>query len=208
MTTVWNLTFAEFAARVLQKCGVLAAGETASADDLALAADVIDGALKALHADGLLWWAVTTSEIAWSGASDGSILDSAEILFAYWLDGTYRPVRVVERQEWEAIEDKTQTGTPELLFDDGGTLRVWPAPTSGTMRVTYQREISDTGMGSNLDMPKKLVKPMVDLMAYEIAPYFGVVNPRLDADAQRATLTLRKLSRQSAQPGVVEAEYY
>lgn len=208
MTTVWNLTFAEFAARVLQKCGVLAAGETASADDLALAADVIDGALKALHADGLLWWAVTTSEIAWSGASDASITDSAEILFAYWLAGTYRSVRVVERQEWEAIEDKTQTGTPELLFDDGGTLRVWPAPTSGTMRVTYQREIADTELASNLDMPKKLVKPMVDLMAYEIAPYFGVVNPRLDADAQRATLTLRKLSRQSAQPGVVEAEYY
>lgn len=223
MTTAWNLTFGDFVTRVLQKTGVLGASETASAADFDLAADVVDGSLKALHADGLLWWAVTTENVAWAAeeATQAVPTGCVDVLFAYWLYGTHEPVRVVERAEYEAIPDKDLTGQPEVLFNDNGTLTLWPVPTAsvgeladglvsgiGTLRLTYQSEIADTDQSAVLDVPKACVKPLIDLMAYEIGPYFGIDTPRLEKDAARATETLRKLRRQIAEPGPVEVDYF
>lgn len=209
MATVWNLTFTEFVTRVLQKLGVVGVDETVSGEDFSLASDVVDGSLKALHGDGLLWWAVTTTPIAWAGgATQTAPTGYASVVEAYWLDGTYWPVRVVERGEYEAIPDRTYTGRPEVLFDDDGTLTLWPAPGAGTLRLTYQREIADVSGASTMDIPKGMVKPLIDMMAYELAPYFGVQNPRIEADAARAMDSLAKFRRQVAQPGPVAVDYF
>jgi hypothetical protein len=207
----WHPTLLTFVNRVLQKCGVLAAGETATAEDASLVMDVTDGTFKALHADGLLWWSVRTELIAFSAGSDAELAptDFAEAAFSYWTGAAGR-VRLIERGEFEAIVDKGQVGAPELLFIDAGWLRVWPVPAAdGVLRLTYQRAL----LGSEsveLDLPTALVKPMIDLIAAEVLPYFGVapaVAARLERDAARATMTLRKLSTQRAESAPVQAEY-
>lgn len=208
----WNLPLASFVSRVLQKCGVLDPGETADAADSTLVMDTINGTLKALHADGLLWWAVSTEPVAFvAGQADKLVpLNFAEAVFAYWVGAAGR-VRLIERGEYEAIFDKTQGGTPELLFVDDGLLRLWPIPSAeGVLRLTYQREIADAEGVQPLAIPPSLVKPMVDLVAAEVLPYFGVpaaISARLERDAARATMTLRRLSAQTAEPAPVQAEY-
>jgi hypothetical protein len=209
MAIVWTLKVSDFIARVLQKCSVIASGETASSADFDLARDVIDGSLKSMHANGLMWWAVSTEQLTFSGDSLARPDDCVECLLAYWVGAG--KVRVVERTEYEAAIAKVETGTPELLFDDNGTLRLWPAPTSGDLRLTYQREIMDSDIGAPLDIPKKIILPLIDLMAYELVPYFGVsgeLAARIERDAGRASASIMKLNRQSAEPGVVEATYY
>lgn len=208
----WNLPLASFVSRVLQKCGVLASSETASAADYALVLDVINGTIKALHADGLLWWAVNTEPMDFASGVDALPvpLDFSEAVFAYWVGAAGR-VRLIERGEYEAIFDKTQDGTPEVLFVDGEVLRLWPVPSAdGTLRLTYQREIADAEGIAPLAIPPSIVKPMVDLIAAEVLPYFGVpmaAAARLERDAARATMTLRQLSVQRAEPAPVQAEY-
>ena len=208
----WELPLASFVSRVLQKCGVLDPTETASAADTQIVLDTTNGALKALHADGLLWWAVSTQPIAFE-AGEAEVLaplDFAEAVFAYWT-GRAGKVRLLERSEYEAIFDKTETGAPEVLFVDDGLLRVWPVQAAGgVLRLTYQREIVDAEGVQPLDIPRALVKPIIDLIAAEVLPYFGVpaaTAARLERDATRATMTLRKLSAQKAEPAPVQAEY-
>lgn len=209
MATDWNLSFAKFTERVLQKLGVLGIDEAPSAEDRQLAEDVINGSLKALHADGLVWWAVNSTATAWvGGATQAAPTGYVSLLEAYWLNGDYIPLRVLERGEYEALPDKTSTGVPEFIFDNHGTLTVWPVPGSGTVRLTYLRELADGDSNVSLDIPKALVKPMVDWMAYELAPWFGVNNHRIDADAVRAQEALRRLRPQVAQFGPVQAEYF
>lgn len=208
----WEMPLASFVSRVLQKCGVLDSGETATAADTALILDITNGTIKGLHADGLLWWAVRTEPIAFvSGQADELVpLDFAEAVFAYWV-GAAGKVRLIERGEYEAIFDKTQGGNPELLFVDDGLLRLWPIPSAdGVLRLTYQREIADAEGVQPLAIPRPMVKPVVDLVAAEAVPYFGVpaaISARLERDAARATMALRRLSAQTAEPATVQAEY-
>ncbi len=211
MPIIWNLSVSKFVARVLQKCNVIGASETASAADYSLARDVIDGALKAMHADGLLWWAIKTEPLAFTGASLARPADCVECLFAYWFDGGDRKVRVIERTEYEAIPHKADTGAPDVVFDDNGTLYLHPVPSSGVLRLTYQREILDTEDGAPLDVPKKLLHPLIDYLAHETAPYFGITGKdaqRLAMDYERARVQLARLNAQSAEPGVVATDYF
>ena len=211
MPITWTLTLDKFIARVLVKCGYLDAAETVDGGDYAFAKDSIDGVLKSMHADGLLWWAVKTSPLTFTSASLARPEDCVECLFAYWFDGGDRKVRIIERQEYEAIPHKEDTGTPEVLFDDNGTLRIHPVPSSGTLRLTYQREILDTADATALDIPKKLLQPLIEYIACEVGPDFGAPASRMQLLLARKPVNermLRRLSTQSAEPGEVSVDYF
>lgn len=197
-----------FVELVLRKVGAIGVGESASAEDVGDAIDLIDGSMDALRADGLLWWAVKVDDVPLTGATGTKPTDCAVCVYASW---NGRPVRLIERLEYERIQDKTQAGDPECLLDEGLTLTVWPVPSSGDIRLTYQREIIPADPSDEFDAPRALVRPFIDYMAYEISSFFTPpqeVQARVDRDGQRAFLQIRSLSRQTAEAGPVEAEYF
>lgn len=199
---------AKFVELVLRKLGALAAGESVSAEDYSDTKALIDASLKALHIDGLLWWAVKVADVPFTGSTAPRPTDCVACVYASW---NGKQVRFAERVEYERMQDKTETGTPEIVVDDGENLILYPVPDSGDLRLTYQRELLSVSPGAPMDVPERLVRSLIDYMAYEIEPWFEVSQSkqaRIVSDGQRAFLTLRKGSAQTAEPGPTEAEYF
>lgn len=199
---------AKFVELVLRKLGALAAGESVSAEDYSDTKALIDASLKALQIDGLLWWAVKVVDVPFTGSTAPRPTDCVACVYASW---NGKPVRFAERVEYERMQDKTETGTPEIVVDDGENLILYPVPDSGNLRLTYQRELLSVSPGASVDVPERLVRSLIDYMAYEIEPWFEVSQAkqaRIVSDGQRAFLTLRKGSAQTAEPGPTEVEYF
>lgn len=197
-----------FVELILRKVGALSVGESVSADDYVDTKELIDGSMDAMRADGLLWWAVKVDEVAFTGATAARPADCAVCVYASW---NGKPVRLIERLEYERIQDKTQAGDPEYLLDDLTDLTLWPVPGSGNLRLTYQREIVPAAQGDEFDAPRALIRPLIDYMAYDISAFFTPsqeVQARVDRDGQRAFLQIRSLNKQTAEPGPTEAEYF
>lgn len=198
----------EFITLILRKLGTVGAGESASAEDYADAKAVIDTSMQSMHADGLLWWAVKTANVAFTGSTGTRPTDCAVCVYATWNGVT---VRLIERLEYERIQDKTETGDPEYLLDDGATLTVWPVPSSGNIRLTYQREILPTAQGAAFDAPDYLIRPLIDYLAADISGFFPPSQEnaaRINSDGAMAILRIRSLSRQTAEQAPVQTEYF
>ena len=197
-----------FVELVLRKVGALSAGESAEAEDYEDTKELIDGSMEAMRADGLLWWLVKVSDVAVTGATALRPTDCAVCVYASW---NGQPVRLIERLEYERIQDKTETGDPQFVMDDGTNLMLWPVPGTGNLRLTYQREFLPSTQGSDFDAPSALIRPLIDYMAYDISAFFTPpveVQAKVEKDGMRAFLMIRSLNKQTAEPGPVEAEYF
>ena len=197
-----------FVELVLRKVGALSAGESAEAEDYEDTKELIDGSMEAMRADGLLWWLVKVSDVAFTGATALRPTDCAVCVYASW---NGQPVRLIERLEYERIQDKTETGDPQFVMDDGTNLMLWPVPGTGNLRLTYQREFLPGTQGSDFDAPSALIRPLIDYMAYDISAFFTPpveVQAKVEKDGMRAFLMIRSLNKQTAEPGPVEAEYF
>lgn len=197
-----------FVELVLRKVGALSSGESASPEDYVDTKELIDGSMDAMRADGLLWWAVKVDDVAFTGATAARPTDCAVCVYASW---NGKPVRLIERLEYERIQDKTQAGDPTFLLDDLSELTVWPVPGSGSLRLTYQREIVPADQGDEFDAPRALIRPLIDYMAYDISSFFSPpaeVMAKVEKDGGRAFLAIRSLNKQAAEPGTTEAEYF
>lgn len=203
-----SMTNAKFVELVLRKLGALSAGESASAEDYQDTKDLFDASLLSMHADGVLWWAVTVDDVAFTSDTATRPADYAKGIYASWAG---RPVRFCERLEYERKEDKTETGDPEMLLDDGTNLILWPVPSAGNLRLTYLRKIVGTNQGDDVPVPDEIIRPLIDLIAYEIEPWFEVPAQKLQRivqDAPRAVLQIRSLSRETAEQAPTQAEYF
>jgi hypothetical protein len=197
-----------FVELVLRKLSALSVGESASPEDYADAKELIDSCMDSMRADGLLWWAVKVDDVAFTGATAARPADCAVCVYASW---NGKPVRLIERVEYERIEDKTQAGDPEMVLDDLTDLTLWPVPSSGNLRLTYQLEIIPSTQGQEMDMPRALVMPMIDYAAFSIMAFFAPpmeVQNKIKEDGARAFLQIRSLTRQTAETGPVETEYF
>jgi hypothetical protein len=203
----WALKTGEFVSLVLKKLGALGAGESASPEDYADAKRLIDATLKSMHADGLLWWGVKTADVAFTSSSTPRPSDCSECVHASW--NSY-PMRVIQRTEYERIQNKQEAGRPEVLFDDGENLHIWPVG-EGSVRLTYQRELLSTSQGAEMDMPSSVLMPMLDFMAYRIEQWFDVPPQKLARivqDGQRARLDIQALANGRTEEAPVQVDYY
>lgn len=196
----------KFVELVLKKLGAVGAGQPMAAEDYADAKDLIDATLLSLHTDGVMWWAVKVANVAFTGATATRPADCVACVHATW-NGDL--VRRVDRIEYERTQDKSQAGTPELVFDDGTNLTIWPVGT-GNLRLTYLREILSTAQGVDMDVPEDVVRPLIDLMALEVEPWFDVPaskQGRIVSDGQAARVKLRALANVGVDHAPAQAEY-
>lgn len=206
MTTSFTLTRTQIAQRVLGKVIKIGAVTAASAD-----ADTVyqalDLRLKEIHKLGIFWRKVTTvpttfslsASIATASAGAGEILFPLRIT---WANGTNDdPVTLIGRDEYARIRDKNVTGNPEKVMWKGGTEFIfWPVPAfDGTAKLLYERIADDTSAGAAIDIDVAMIRPMMDLVKYDVADDFGIPEAtqlRWFKEAEKAERDIRKLAVQ------------
>jgi hypothetical protein len=191
--------------RALRIIGALGTGETPDSAAVTEAAQALNDIYKEWQADGHLLWrrgATLLTAVVSDGdytVGDGGNLDVEspyKLLDVYRRTGTGATVLDVPmiqytRQEWDAIPNKAQTGTPIAWFfqpaapsvaAETGTLYVWPIPDSnfvttntGKFNVTYTSTPADFDAASdNPDVPKYMINALVWSLADQLSYEYGV----------------------------------
>lgn len=206
MTTSFSLTRNQIAQRVLSKVIKIGATTAASAD-----ADTVyqalDLRLKEMHAKGTFWRKVTSVPVTFSlgaglvsaSAGAGDILFPIKMTFS---NGTQdEPITIIGMNEYASISDKTRSGIPEKALWKGGTEFVfYPVPSAnGTAKLLYEKIADDTSASSAVDVDVSMIRPMMDLVKYDVADDFDTPEAtilRWKAEAKEAELEIRRLAVQ------------
>lgn len=206
MTNSFNRTRTQIAQRVLGKVIKIGAATAASAE-YDLVYEALDLRLKELHKRGEFWRKVTTvpvtfslsSSVATASAGAGDILFPMKVTFT---NGTNDdPVYLIGITEYAAIEDKTRTGNPEkALWKGGSEFIFYPVPgADGTAKLTYEKIADDTSAGAVIDIDVAMIRPMMDLIKYDVADDFGIPEPMIQrwaVEAERAWRDIKALGAQ------------
>jgi len=206
VTTSFTRTRTQIAQRVLGK--VIKIGSTTAASaDADTVYEAIDLRLKEMHKLGIFWRKVTSVPVTFS-LSAGIVSASAgagDILFPIkitWSNGSQDdPVKIVGMADYAAIPDKTRTGNPEKALWKGGTeFLLYPVPSAdGTAKLLYEKIADDTSAGAAIDIDVAMIRPMMDIIKYDVADDYGIdeqTQSRWRAEAIQAERDIRKLGAQ------------
>lgn len=167
----------------------LGAGETASAESAADGLTALVAMLGSWSIQGDLVYTETTENFTLT-ANDGSYTlgPTGDLV-------TTRPTRIIavtvndgsndyplERysiDQWAAISDKTDTGTPEVFYIDGNspnsTLKLFPVPSAAyTLTLYSEKPLTEySAIGDTLTVPPGYERAFRYNLACEIAPEYG-----------------------------------
>lgn len=207
MTISYTRTRSQVAGMVLRKLGV-AGPATIDANDAAVVYEAADLRLKEIHKLGIFWRKVdpVASTFSLSAGTVSAHLATADVLFPILMtvrNGSVddEPVQIIGIQEYNAIENKSDTGLPtKALWKGSNEFLFWPVPlAAGTARLVYEKFADDTSADSALDIDVAMIRCMKDLITYDVADAFGVDEQkmmRFAKEAAKAELDIRKLSVQ------------
>lgn len=110
------------------------------------------------------------------------------------------PMRMISRQEYRDLPNKTNTGIITQAFYDPrggantqGQMFVWPAPPDATnaMKFTFYRPLQDFNTSANTpDLPVEWINTLTWNLAKEMAPEYGVAMDIYQMIKERAAETL------------------
>ena len=135
-----RLTAIEIATRALRRIGEISPREEPDGHVLRRTLEELDTVIADVLADQRCWWFVrrdvTLNYI--EGTTIYAVPNSGDdptqsVLEAYiTVSGTDRPVDIIPLRDYEAIDDKTQRGPPEVAIIEHGItqqqMTVWPVP--------------------------------------------------------------------------------
>ena len=204
MTTSFTRTRTQIAQRVLGKVIKIGA-VSAAAPDQDTIYEALDLRLKEMHRLGIFWRKVTSvpvtfslsSSIATASAGAGDILFPIKCTFTNGSNDD--PVEIIDSRQYAAIPDKTRGGNPEkVLWKGGSEFLFYPVPSAnGTAKLLYEKIADDTSAGAAIDIDVSMIRPMMDLVKYDVADDYGIPENtilRWASEAQRAEREIRNLS--------------
>ena len=208
MSTSFTRTRTEIARRILGKVQKVAPAQASVASaDLDTVYEAIDLRLKELHKGGVFWRKVTSvpvtfslsSSVATASAGAGDILFPLKVTFTNGDNDD--PVQLVGMREYAEIEDKDRIGNPEKALWKGSTEFIfYPVPGSnGTAKLLYEKITDDTTSGSAIDVDVSMIRPMMDLVKYDLVDDYGVpeqIANRWRSEAAEAWRDIKKLGVQ------------
>ena len=191
--------------RVAGKVLKLGAASVASADSDTIY-EAIDLRLKEMHKLGTFWRKVTSvpvtfslsSSIATASAGAGDILFPMKVTFSNGDNDD--PVYIIGPTEYAAIEDKSRVGDPEKVMWKGGSEFIfYPVPgADGTAKLLYEKIADDTSAGAAIDIDVSMIRPMMDIIKYDIADDYGVPEGTIQRWAGEARLAERDIRKLGA----------
>jgi hypothetical protein len=205
VSTSFTRTRLQVAQRVLGKVTKMSPAQASVASaDLDTVYEAIDLRLKELHKLDVFWRKVTSVPVTFSlsagvataSAGAGDILFPMKVTFTNGPNDD--PVYIIGIKEYAEIVDKTRTGNPEkVLWKGGSEFIFYPVPSAnGTAKLLYEKIADDTTAGSAMDVDVSMIRPMVDIIKYDIADDYGVdetTQVRWRAECEKAERDIRKL---------------
>jgi len=86
------------------------------------------------------------------------------------------------------------------MWKGGSEFVFWPVPVAdGTAKLLYHKIADDTSAGAVIDIDVAMIRPMMDLIKYDVADDFGVPETTLirwRQESTKAELDILKLGRQ------------
>ena len=186
----WTLKREQLALKGLQKVGAVGAGETASAEDMALAIEALEGILKNLLVYGHTWPKTLSNSatIAFTTglASKALPADFYKFIALNWVDssGNENPVTMMTTMQYATLVNKAQQGANPIqgYIDNFNVLWLWPVPnTAVNLKLYYQQVILNTVAQSAIDLDAQWNLAIPYGIACEIADEFE----KSDAKIQR-----------------------
>jgi hypothetical protein len=203
---------------VLRKLGVLAAGESPSAEDSTIVYEAMDLRLKEMHANGTLWYRVSgaESDIALS-VGNAAVSAASDVLYpvsmSIRVNGEDKPLHIIGHSQYRGIPRKSESGEPEAVFFSGGTFRFWPVPQQDYVgKVTYERVAADTQANTSPDIETSMLRALRNILVYDLADDFQEQNEskilRWKAEAEEARRTIAALNAERVDTATVQVEYF
>ena len=191
-TTTFSISRDDIIKRAYRLLGVTSAGQTPSTDLVSDASFALNTLVKAWQADGMPLWAIRSYSVpltdgdATYNIGNGQTINTPKPLKltqAFNHDSVSDvdiPMRILTRQEYNMLGNKTSSGNPIQIFYDPqrtyGILSVFPVPTSteatnNTIVIHYQRPFEDFNASTDeLDFPQEWFDAVCYGLACRLAP--------------------------------------
>lgn len=194
MSTAFPITMADVATAALKKLGVIIQGDFATGDDLTgaiFALNVMAGHFFTLGMPFYREYQHTISTLVAGTNSYAVSPDTVTPLGGVW--GVYQaflrdkntkidiPLRVVSREEYNAMANKTQQGTPVMITmaPDGRYCYLYLTPDANTatnkqiVLYGYKQEDAVSAGGDELIFPREWGDALIYGLAVRLAPEYG-----------------------------------
>jgi hypothetical protein len=165
--------------------GAYGPGETPSPDDLSLGLTKLNNLLDSWAAEKLQPLGLKVAQYTLTGAASYTIgpsgtfnttrpmkIKSAAVVVA----SVVRPVDILTAEKWDAIADKTRSGTfADTGFYDNGfplaTISLNPKPASGQLKLTtYEAVVSFPDLTTVVNFPPGYERALTACLGVEMAP--------------------------------------
>lgn len=169
----------------LRKLFVVEGHEVPADEDAARALENTRMLLRTWAVNGIRLWLNEQQSVTLVAGQASYTLDprTLEVFDAYRSQGnTDSPMRILTREEYNSLPNKTVTGQPYALWPDrrynSTVITVYPVPQTGTtdtLSLGTKRQILDpVSLGENVEMPPEWSEAIVYNLAVRMAPDFGV----------------------------------
>jgi hypothetical protein len=170
----------------LREMGVIAIGETPSAEDTAACAAALDAILDELTDLGQLWSQERQADVAYTAGNTVDLSAYGKIHTVKLLDGAKETLITRDMEKtWIDVVDKTTTGTPTRIYvDSQGIGRFYPVPSAnGSIRIYYNRAIPASAAATAPEIPARWGRVLQIGVAVDLAPSYGLpINDRMDIE--------------------------
>lgn len=207
-STNFNVDRDQIIKGALRLIGAIAQGENPTTDQVTEASEALNLMVKAWEADGMPLWGLSEYALSVTSGQTGyqiglgyevNIPKPLKIIQAFNRNTTTNidiPMRVVTKQEYNMLGNKTTTGLPiQLYYDpqrDYGKVYLFPTPDSiaeaqNKIHIIYQRPFEDFDTSTdNPDFPQEWLEALKYGLAQRLAPEYGVPLDQRQALAQEA----------------------
>lgn len=192
----------------LKDAGIIAEGETASADIAADAFSCLTQMLDMWQVDNLYVYGMVENSFSPTGAVSYTvgalgtiaITRPESIEAAFWrLNGIDYPLTMINTfEEYETLQQKTQSGEPRLLFYRPsytlGTLYIYPQPSTGTVHLISKIRLPALASSADtITLPPEYIMPIRFSLAEILSATFNVpINDGLVSMARRSRTMLKR----------------
>ncbi len=210
----------------LRIIGGVAQGETPTASQTSEALEALNFMVKSFMADGMPLWAIKQYTVTLTDGNatytigEGATVNTPKpmkVIDAFLHNTSTEidiPLRIVTRQEYNLLGNKTSSGQPVQIFYEPllttGILHVYPVPDSTVAAdrnivLVYQRPFEDLDVvGNDFDFPSEWLDALKYNLADRLALEYGVPVQDRNSIAQKAAL----LRQEALNYGVEQGSYF
>ena len=205
---------------VARKLGIKESGQPLPAEDAVIVDEAIDFRLKELHTLGVLWWNVApvATDVTMTAGQESAAIVTPDNDFLYPVTFTLaignerRPINIVDHASFNAIEDRSSRGEPNIAYFSGATVYLNPIPQAAyTAKITYQAIAADSAANTAPDVLVSAMRAFAVVVAADLLLDFQIQPAQAQmilSQAPAAMTTIKVLNNQRTQNTAITPEWF